>query len=400
MGNILQGVILMTRLKAFITLMLFPIVSTIVSAQNVQLTILSDKIKSQNSSTKMNDYRQVYKPFFSMYKSNNDFMLVKSYTESGEMGRLFDWHLSKIDSKGKVLISDKYLGSYHVQFTKDRYPSRTVIQIDNKTTLAFSQWAFLTGGEMFISILTNNGKITKRDSILDYLGNDPQLIKNSKNEIFIIGNYNAYWVIRRIYPSIDKSKKLFTFPGGLGSDFIALPLNDEKILICTRPWERATEFKNNELGCFVINYSGAFLSQVNKIDIDKDAYRIIKKAYLPGGAYIDGKDKTITGLDYIQTARGEYIISVNWWDENDSVCISQIKYGQNGELIKPDKKSIVNPISLKEKAFPKITKNGMSTITYKSKDGVLNKTNAYVFWGYDETDTFYWASIPIEKADK
>jgi len=383
----------MRTFKIIVALITFMAINRTIWAGNPQLDSVS-KIISTRRSTESRYQLQKY----AIFNNNNDFAVVSSYTESGDWGRLFDWNISVIDSKGSVKINNKYLGRFHTLFTDEKYPSQTVIQLNGGNIIAFGQWHFNTGGEMFISVVNSKGEIVKNDSILTNLGPKPQLIKNLNNDVFVIGGYNGYWEVRKVYPYIEKKVQYFHAPNGLGDDFIALPINNEQILMFVRPWPHSTEYQSNELGCFKINYMGNVYSTISKIDIDQYAFRVIDNAYLPGGARRISDEKNIVGLDIAKTANGEYILSVNNWDQNDSICIYQIKLNKAGEPIKPDKLEYVKPISLEETAFPKNTKIGIASWAYKNNDSdKVDSKQYWVFWGFDKKTNFYWTRLPVDK---
>lgn len=383
----------MRTFKIVVALITIMAINRTIWAGNPQLDSVS-KIISTRRATKSRYYQQKY----AMYNNNGNIGIVSSFTESGEWGGLYDWTISVIDSKGKVKINNKYLDSCHTLFTDGAYSSRTIMQLNGGNMIAFGQWAFSTGGEMFISVVNKKGEIVKRDSAFGFIGNTPQLIKNSKNEVFVIGEYNGYWKVRKIYPDIVKNVQHFWMPQGLSEDFVALPINDEQILMFFRPRADSKEYQYIELVFFKINYIGNVYLPIAKVDIDKYAYRVINNAYLPGGAFKKGDEKDIIGLDIAKTANGEYILSVNNWDQNDSICVYQIKLNKAGELIKPDKLEYVKPISLEETAFPKNTKIGIASWAYKNNDSdKVDSKQYWVFWGFDKMAKFYWARLPADK---
>ena len=253
----------------------------------------------------------------------------------------------------------------------------------------------------------------------------PTLVRNRKGRVYLVGISGFVGVeIAEVYPGIGRTiytpkaewRRLWRRHKSTRLSFSLASAvtitSKDKLLICgglgfsskeeSRKWD---EWGRNPYKIWYIlaDLNGNFISEPVVIDLARVAFRKIPGIHLGGGYTLWRSPQSATntgGMDLSKLPNGKIILSVAGLDEKENLCVYQVRFTPEGELIKPERMEVVEPYPWPiDRRLPVVkvrfidtgieVRGGFKKIQGRLYPMKVLGRKEYILYGFDEEGNFY-----------
>ena len=311
----------------------------------------------------------------------------------------------RLDRHGKVVSTTPLPDAFARSIVFGNSAQSTVRLPDDRWLLLAPQRGDAPTGVFYTFVFDVAGTVVEVDSTVDIgtWGSAPQLVTDGKGNVRAVGCENGLY-LQNVKPSLGSKAMLIdnlrNLKGLSIDNYTAFQVNDDNILICCRPSGGTKGNKGwrvTEIGYMVVGIDGIVRKNVRKLDYVAKAFRKVSNAYLPGIIADDylGYVQLNQCIDICRSNDGSAVLSVTAYDESNALCIYQVKFDGQGEVVTPRCRLDITPTALSGRGFPATTHTGVVTflsVKKSSEERMLKQ----VFWGLDDKGNFCWESIALE----
>ena len=185
---------------------------------------------------------------------------------------------------------------------------------------------------------------------------------------------------------------------------VAITANNQ-VLLCHRlhwgetPYEERGEWETaypNKIFYVLADLDGNFVSEPVICDLHDYSFRKIPGIHLGGIYYaseeiqdIDDAKASVYDLDLTKLPSGDIILSATGEDKYGKLCVYQIKFDQNGKLMRAEETETVHARPFPKDAVLPVSK----VVTFQSA------SSGYAHFGFDEDGQFYSERLIWESED-
>jgi hypothetical protein len=317
-----------------------------------------------------------------------------------------------LDAKGGIIIPKREIDHWQNSYTPYRFTGNSLMFLDSNRLLIIARRMVEPlsepPGYRLEKLLIEFAHGTVPGDSNEANFQDCSLVRDSKGNVYAVG-YDAWSGIRvmQVYPEFTQVKH--TSKSNLDifyenstkytefklRDAIMITTSNDRLLICNRMgwgYEAKTEkgawhsFRPDRIYYTIADFNGNFMTDPIQLEINDYAFRKIPGVHLGGIYYalddigsIDEAGAVIQDMDLSKLPNGDIILSVTGEENEEGLCVYQIRFNSEGEVMKPSMLTVAQARSIPDDLILPVVK-----ITYAQcvRDYI-------VLFGFDEEGNFY-----------